>query len=168
MVTDVLQVDGYRRGESVLAIHIGSVSVRFLRWRRDAEPVWGRRLKELAAAFSCWSYYPLLIEATPEHPQLAAARRNHVSQLLHDNGVPARVEVGVPTGFMPTGEEALLMNQNLLRQVRKWLVRGNRCLSPFSPACSVISLPIRKPHPGRWIFVLRSWWGRVGLGTTFG
>ncbi len=76
-----------------------------------------RRLRELAAQFSCWSRYPLVIEATSDRPELALARRNHVVQLLHEHGVPARVEVGVPTGFMPTGEEALLMNQNLLRQV---------------------------------------------------
>ena len=76
-----------------------------------------RRLRDLAVAFSRWSYYPLIIEVTPERPKLAEARRNHVAQLLHDNGVPARVEVGLPTGFMPRGDEALLMNLNLLEQV---------------------------------------------------
>jgi hypothetical protein len=76
-----------------------------------------RRLRELAAAFSCWLHYPLLIEATPERPGLATARRNHVAQLLHDHHIPARVEVDVPSGFMPFGEEALLINRNLLRQV---------------------------------------------------
>ena len=77
-----------------------------------------RRLKDLATGFDCWSQHRLLIEATPDHPQLAVARRNHVTKMLHDSGVPAQVEVGVPTGFMPTGDEALLMNMNLLRQVR--------------------------------------------------
>jgi hypothetical protein len=77
-----------------------------------------RRLKDLATGFECWSHHRLLIEATPERPQLAAARRNHVTKMLHDSGIPAHVEVGTPTGFMPTGDEALLMNMNLLRQVR--------------------------------------------------
>jgi hypothetical protein len=77
-----------------------------------------RRLKDLATGFDCWSHHRLLIEATPDRPQLAAARRNHVTKMLHDSGIPAHVEVGTPTGFMPTGDEALLMNMNLLRQVR--------------------------------------------------
>jgi hypothetical protein len=80
-------------------------------------PPGDRRLRELAAAFSYWGHYPLLIEATPERPALAIARRNYVVQLLHDNGIPARVDVGAPSGFMPSGEESLLMNRNLLRQV---------------------------------------------------
>jgi hypothetical protein len=77
-----------------------------------------RRLKDLATGFDCWSHHRLLIEATPERPQLAVARRNHVTKMLHDSGIPAQVEVGTPTGFMPMGDEALLMNINLLRQVR--------------------------------------------------
>ena len=63
-------------------------------------------------------HHPLIIEATPEQPHLANARRDHITELLHAHGFPAQVEIGVPTGFMPTGEEALLMNQNLLDQVR--------------------------------------------------
>ena len=77
-----------------------------------------RRLRDLVTGFECWAHHRLLIEATPDRPQLAVARRNHVTKMLHDSGIPAQVEVGVPTGFMPMGDEALLMNQNLLRQVR--------------------------------------------------
>lgn len=77
-----------------------------------------RRLRQLTNAYSCWMHHPLIIEATPEHPHLANARRDHIAELLQDHGFPAQVEVGVPTGFMPTGEEALLMNQNLLQQIR--------------------------------------------------
>ncbi|MCU0978844.1 MAG: hypothetical protein MUF25_06715, partial [Pirellulaceae bacterium] len=77
-----------------------------------------RRLKDLVTGFDCWAHQRLLIEATPDRPQLAAARQKHVTKMLHDSGIPAQVEVGVPTGFMPMGDEALLMNMNLLRQVR--------------------------------------------------
>lgn len=77
-----------------------------------------RRLRQLTTAYACWMQYPLIVEATPERPHLANARRDHITELLNAHGVSAQVKVGVPTGFMPTGEEALLMNQNLLQQVR--------------------------------------------------
>jgi hypothetical protein len=77
-----------------------------------------RRLRQLTTAYSYWMHHPLIIEATPEQPHLANARRDHIAQLLQDHGLSAQVEVGVPDGFMPTGEEALLMNQNLLQQIR--------------------------------------------------
>ena len=77
-----------------------------------------RRLRELLTEFPRWAQHPLMIEATPQYPQLASTRRDHVAQLLHDNDIPARVEVGLPTGFMPLGDEARWINNNLREQMQ--------------------------------------------------
>jgi hypothetical protein len=76
------------------------------------------RLRDLAAAYPHWSHHRLVIESTPDHPQLAIARRNHVMKWLHDHDVPARVEVGSPSGLLPFGDELILTNKNLLRQLQ--------------------------------------------------
>jgi hypothetical protein len=77
-----------------------------------------RRLRDLAAAYPHWSHHRLVIESTPDTPQLAIARRNHVMKLLHDQHVPARVEVDVPSVLPPSGDELILTNQNFLRQLQ--------------------------------------------------
>ncbi len=77
-----------------------------------------QRLNDLAAAFPHWAQYRLVIEATPDYPPLAIARRNHVMHLLESSNVPARVEVDVPRNRMLQGEEAILINQHFLRQVQ--------------------------------------------------
>ncbi len=77
-----------------------------------------QRLNDLAAGFPHWAQYRLVIEATPKHPSLAFARRNHVMHLLEASNIPARVEVDVPRNRMVQGEEAILINQHFLRQVQ--------------------------------------------------
>jgi hypothetical protein len=76
------------------------------------------RLRDLAAAYPHWSHHRLVIESTPDNPPLAIARRNHVMALLHDHDVPARVEVDSPSGLLPSGDELILTNKNLLRQLQ--------------------------------------------------
>lgn len=77
-----------------------------------------QRLNDLAGAFPHWANDRLVIEATPEHPSLAFARRDHVRELLEEHQLPARVEVDVPRIRMLQGEEAILINQHFLRQVQ--------------------------------------------------
>ena len=78
-----------------------------------------QRLNDMAAAFPIWAeHHQLLIESTPDKPYLALARREHVIKVLKKAGIPAQVEVGVPTGFVPLGEETRLMNTLLMSQIR--------------------------------------------------
>jgi hypothetical protein len=77
-----------------------------------------QRLNDLAAAFPYWAPDRLVIEATPDDPLLAIARRNHVMHLLEVSDVSARVEVDEPRNRMVQGEEAILIHQHFLRQVQ--------------------------------------------------
>lgn len=77
-----------------------------------------KRLTELAREFPVWSHHALVIESTPGKPQLDAARREHVANLLDGAGVPAQVVIGVPTVSAPFGDETREWNTLFLRQVR--------------------------------------------------
>jgi hypothetical protein len=77
-----------------------------------------RRLNELAAAHHIWMHHVLRVEATPGAPRLDQARRNHVTRMLADAGLPVRVEIASPIEVSPFGDETRIVNDNLLRQVR--------------------------------------------------
>jgi uncharacterized membrane protein YgcG len=77
-----------------------------------------QRLNEMMAASPIWAHHTLFVEATPDQPQLALARREHVLSVLKNAGTPAQVEVGVPTGFVPFGEETREINTLLMKQIR--------------------------------------------------
>lgn len=77
-----------------------------------------QRLNEMMAAFPAWAHHHrLMIESTPDQPHLALARREHVMRLLTKAGIPAPVEVGLPTGFVPFGDETRMMNAQLMKQM---------------------------------------------------
>jgi hypothetical protein len=105
-----------------------------------------RRLSDLAVAFPHWSHLRLVIESTPENPELAIARRNHVVKLLQDRNVPAQVEVGLPHGLGPSGDEVLLMNRNLLRQRRYGQYRPGQHRSAVS-RLTVVLVARGSPRP---------------------
>lgn len=81
-------------------------------------PAGHRRLRELAAEFPVWSCHVLMIESTPDRPQLDAARRAYVRGLLEDSGVPAQVAIGVPAVSAPFGDETQWWYSRFERQVR--------------------------------------------------
>jgi hypothetical protein len=83
-----------------------------------------RRLNELTTAHHIWMHHILRIEATPDSPRLAQARRNHVAKLLADAGIPARVEIDFPVEVSPFGDETRIVNDNLLRRVRSGKALG--------------------------------------------
>ena len=77
-----------------------------------------KRLNELLAVQQCWGSLPLVIEATPDQPQVDAARRQYVMNQLEQAHVPAKVVIGVPLVPGVPGVEATELNTRLLQQVR--------------------------------------------------
>jgi hypothetical protein len=77
-----------------------------------------QRLNEMMAAFPIWAHHTLCVESTPEQPQLALARREHVLAVLKNAGIPAQVALGTPTGLPRFGEETREINRLLMGQIR--------------------------------------------------
>ena len=76
-----------------------------------------RRLHKLSTAFPIWMHHALVIEATPENPQLDRERRDQVAALLANAGTPARVEIGYSTAVSPFGDETKVIGEDFLRSV---------------------------------------------------
>ena len=77
-----------------------------------------KRLKRMVRMLEC-NLYPVIVEYTPEEPQLAAARRTHVLKSLEKSGfaVPEEwVVVGEPESVGLSGEEAIGVYQGMLSQ----------------------------------------------------
>ncbi|GEM_PF-6946660 len=77
-----------------------------------------RRLHDMAMDSTRGGPLSLRIEATPDEPQLAQARRQHVLQRLQDFGLSMQVEIGVPVGFVPRGEEIQYIDGRRVEQIR--------------------------------------------------
>jgi hypothetical protein len=76
------------------------------------------RLAKIAALLP-HNFFPLVIERTPEAPELAEARRVAVlAELAHGPFPvpPERVVIGPPLAHGLAGVEAVLINENLMRQ----------------------------------------------------
>jgi hypothetical protein len=79
------------------------------------------RLAELARMLPASNFHPITIEASFQNPQLDARRRDYVLQTLGLLNVPVPdqlVVVGKPDAPGLNGQEALILNRNLDRDVR--------------------------------------------------
>jgi len=77
-----------------------------------------QRLNDMMAALPPGSHHALIIEATPDKPHLAAARRDHVMLLLKNAGVTVPVHVSVASKLGLVGDEARTVYGLLEKQIR--------------------------------------------------
>ena len=81
----------------------------------------GRQQLAKHAAVMNGNVYPLVIEQSPDQPELDEARRAAVQQALTQNQSPIsvdRVVVGIPTAVALPGQQAVGLNANLQRDTQ--------------------------------------------------
>ncbi len=94
----------------------------------ELNPHGRRRLEDIFRIAQDCELYPIVIEQTPDNPQLDAARKEHVMNLLQQwaFAVPEdSVVVGRPSALGLHGEEALKIHENLMQHVSSGSMAGS-------------------------------------------